>query len=76
MQYIAFDVHKRYTFVSVESETGELVQQGRIFHERGSVGAFFDGCETGSPVAVETVGNWYWIVEEIEGAKKDEYRVS
>ena len=69
MQYIAFDVHKRYTFVSVESESGELVQEGRIMHERGAVGAFLDGCESGSPVAVETVGNWYWIVDEIEEAK-------
>jgi len=25
-------------------------------------------CGPGSPVAVETIGNWYWIVDEIEAA--------
>jgi transposase len=29
---------------------------------------FLERMETGSPVAVETVGNWYWIVDEIEAA--------
>jgi hypothetical protein len=23
---------------------------------------FLEQCERGSPVAVETIGNWYWIV--------------
>src|SRR6185436_19666597 len=27
-----------------------------------------EGCEPGSPVAVEPIGNWYWIVDEIESA--------
>jgi len=30
--------------------------------------AFLKTCELGSPVAIETVGNWYWIVDEIETA--------
>jgi hypothetical protein len=30
--------------------------------------SFLAHCEPGSPVALETVGNWYWIVDEIEGA--------
>ena len=41
----------------------------RFVHERGALAAFLkEGCHPGSPVAVETVGNWYWIVEEIEQA--------
>src|SRR5207302_9331779 len=39
-----------------------------IAHERGALQRFLERCERGSPVAVETVGNWYWIVDEIEAA--------
>ena len=30
---------------------------------------FLSRCREGSPVAVKTVGNWYWIVDEIEEAR-------
>ena len=43
-------------------------REGRIPHERGALMEFLATCEPGSPVAVETVGNWYWIVDEIEEA--------
>ena len=68
MQYIAFDSHKRYTLASVERPTGEILHEGRIPHDRGALQHFLAGCERGSPVAVETIGSWYWIVDEIERA--------
>ena len=68
MQYIAFDSHKRYTFASVEDHvSGEIVDR-RLEHERGALAEFLASCEPGSPVAVETIGNWYWIIDEIETA--------
>jgi transposase len=68
MEYIAFDAHKRYTQVSVETEDGARRYEGRIAHARGALQQFLSTCERGSPVAVETIGNWYWIVDEIEAA--------
>lgn len=68
MEYIAFDAHKRYTHVSVETVDGERRYEGRIAHARGALQQFLTTCERGSPVALETVGNWYWIVDEIEAA--------
>jgi transposase len=68
MQYIAFDSHKHYTFASAEDEATGEVREARIPHERGELQRFLGGCEAGSPVAVETIGNWYWIVDEIEAA--------
>lgn len=68
MQYIAFDAHKHYTLASVESDDGRRVREWRIPHERGALRQFLEECERGSPVAVETIGNWYWIVDEIEAA--------
>ena len=37
-------------------------------HERGALQQFLAQCEPGSPVPLETIGNWYWIVDEIEAA--------
>jgi len=65
MQYIAFDAHKHYTVASVARPDGQVVREERIEHERGALQAFLARCEPGSPVAVETIGNWYWIVDEI-----------
>src|SRR5437660_11770175 len=68
MEYIAFDAHKHYTLASVVRPDGQLVREERIEHDRGSLREFLERCERGSPVAVETIGNWYWIVDEIEAA--------
>ena len=68
MEYVGFDCHKHYTYAVVEDERGRVVREGRIPHERGALMEFLSRHEPGSPVAVETVGNWYWIVDEIEGA--------
>ena len=58
MEYIAFDSHKRYTQVSVETADGERRYEGRIAHARGALQQFLTTCEPGSPVALETGGNW------------------
>ena len=47
---------------------GQLVREERVEHDRGAFRHFLERCEPGSPVAVETVGNRYWIVDEIEAA--------
>ena len=44
---------------------GNVGTEGRIGHVRGALQPFLTTCERGSPVALETGGNWYWIVDEI-----------
>jgi transposase len=68
MKYIAFDCHKRYTQASIEDADGRICCEKRINHDRGAIEAFLSRWDRGSPVAVETVGNWYWIVDEVESA--------
>jgi transposase len=68
MTIIAFDSHKHYTQVCVEDDSGGRPQESRIRHRRGAFAAFLCGYEPGCPVAVETIGNWYWIIDEIEQA--------
>lgn len=68
MEYIALDAHKRYSFASVEDTDGVKRTEARVEHGPGAIRKFLEKFERGSPVAVETVGNWYWIVSEIEEA--------
>ncbi|MGB9686264.1 MAG: IS110 family transposase [Rectinema subterraneum] len=68
MQYIAFDSHKRYTYAVVEDPGGNRIMEQRIEHRKGELAAFLTHCEPHSPVALETIGSWYWIVDEIEAA--------
>ena len=65
---IAFDSHKHYTQICIETKDGKRISETRLKHERGAIKKFLELLPAGSPVAVETIGNWYWIVDEIEAA--------
>lgn len=68
MHYIAFDSHKKYTLATVELVKGGLVAEKRIEHHKGEIKKFLSDYPIGTAVAVETIGNWYWIIDEIEQA--------
>ena len=68
MEYIALDSHKRYSFASVQEHTGAILKEARIEHRRGAIAEFLSAWKPGTSVAIETIGNWYWIVDEIEAA--------
>ena len=66
MEIIALDANKRYSQVCVQQQNGQILCEKRISHGKGQIAQFLSKWTPGSPVAVETVGNWYWIVDEIE----------
>jgi hypothetical protein len=65
---IGCDAHKRYPLFAVLNSQGKLLQQQRINHVRGAIMDFLIQFPSGTPVALESVGNWYWIVDEIEAS--------
>jgi transposase len=67
-EYIAFDSHKRYTWVDREDHSTGETRCHRLEHAPGAVRNYLSGCEPGTAVAVEATGNWYWIIDEIEQA--------
>jgi transposase len=67
-EYIAFDSHKRYTWVDRQDHSTGATRCHRLEHAPGAVRNYLSGCEPGTAVAVEASGNWYWIVNEIEQA--------
>lgn len=65
---IGCDAHKRFSLFAVMDHQGKVCHQQRVDHETGAIRKYLTGFPAGTPVAIESVGNWYWIVDEIEAA--------
>jgi len=66
--YIGCDAHKKYSVFSGISEAGEIIPAKRVAHDRGKYRLFLEALPEGSTIAIESVGNWYWLVDEMERA--------
>lgn len=66
--YIGCDAHKKYSIFTGISETGEIIPVQRVEHEREEYRRYLSELPTGSYIAVESTGNWYWMVDEMERA--------
>lgn len=66
--YIGCDAHKKYSVFSGLSEAGEIIPAKRVEHERQKFRSFLETLPNGSEIAIESVGNWYWLIDEMEKA--------
>jgi len=67
-QYIGCDAHARYSiFVSID-EKGRASSPVRVEHDELEVRRFLSSLPAGSAVALESSGNWYWLVRAMEEA--------
>ncbi len=67
-QYIGCDAHRRYSVFVVMDEKGQASQPVRVEHDRSELREFLRRLPAGSKVAIEAMGGWYWLVDEIEAA--------
>lgn len=67
--YIGCDAHKKYSVFVAMNEQGQCSPPVRVEHTRDELRAFLQSLPPASPIAVETVGNWYWLIEEMEQAR-------
>lgn len=61
-------MHKRYSQFTVLDSQARVQERKRIEHTPGAILEYLSKYPRGTPVAVECVGNWYWIVDAIEAA--------
>jgi transposase len=66
--YFGCDAHKRYSVFGSMNEQGKTGRPVRVEHTRAMFREFLRGLPPGSPIAIESVGNWYWMIEEMEKA--------
>ena len=65
---IGCDAHKRYSLFAVLDTLTLSLERTRVNHQPRAIYEFLSSFPEGTPVALETVGNYYWIVDEIEDA--------
>jgi transposase len=65
---IGCDAHKRFSQFTVLDSKAQVRERKRVDHSPGAIREFLTKYPAGTQVAVECVGNWYWIIDEIEAA--------
>ena len=69
MNYIiGCDAHKHFSQFAIYEEESKKLKQVRVEHQPGAIRELLSIFPAGTPVALESIGNWYWIVDEIETA--------
>jgi transposase len=66
--YIGCDAHKKYSVFVTINERGQSSSAERVDHERELYRKYLGCLPPGSPIAIESVGNWYWMIDEMEKA--------
>lgn len=66
--FFGCDAHKRYSMFASVNERGQPGITVRVENTRALFRQFLDELPVGSAIALETVGNWYWMIDEMEGA--------
>jgi len=66
--YIGDDAHKKYSVFSIVDEKGVMSSCERVPHDKETYRKYLSTLPENSPIAIESVGNWYWMVEAMEQA--------
>jgi transposase len=67
-KYIGCDAHARYSIFASLGEDGHWEPPARVEHNELEMQRFLKQLPPGSPVALESSGNWYWLVQAMEEA--------
>jgi len=67
-RFFGCDAHKRYSVFASVDEAGQKQAAVRVENTRALFRRYLSALPCGSLIALETVGNWYWMVEEMEQA--------
>lgn len=65
---IGCDTHKWYSLFALPDARGRVVRRVRVDHRPHAFRPFLSQVQPGAPVALETVGNWYEIGDDIGAA--------
>lgn len=68
-QFIGCDAHKKFSVFVAVDERGKASKPVRVEHKREEFRAYLESLPANSEIALESMGSWYWIVDEMERAR-------
>jgi len=68
-QFIGCDAHKKFSVFVAVDERGKTSKPVRVEHKRDEFRAYLESLPANSEIALESMGSWYWIVDEMERAR-------
>jgi transposase len=66
--YTGCDAHKKYSVFVTMDETGKTGKADRVTHDLETYRKYLKTLPPGVTIAIESVGNWYWMIDEMEKA--------
>jgi transposase len=66
--YIGDDAHKKYSVFQTVNEMGKAASPEKVPHDKELYRKYLSTLPSCSPIAIESVGNWYWMIDEMEKA--------
>jgi transposase len=66
MRYIGVDFHKRTSYFTIVDKSGKLIRQWQIQNSPKEILGFARQLQPGDNVAVEAVGHWMYLYEQLE----------
>ena len=67
-KYIGCDAHARYSIFVTMDESGRTEAPVRVEHDELEMRRYLGSLPNGAAVAIESTGNWYWLVRAMEEA--------
>ena len=64
--FAGIDLHKRYCFITVVNNLGEIMLQMKVPNSNEALRGFFAQFPTLPKTVIEATGNWYWIADLLE----------
>lgn len=64
--YIGCDAHKKYSVFSSMNEKGQYGTTIRVPNNQKVMRLFLSSLQPKSQIAVESIGSWYWLIDEME----------
>ena len=64
--FLGCDAHKHYSVFVAVDERGKATPPVRIEHNVAAYQRYLDTLPNGTEIAIESTGNWYWIVDLME----------
>ena len=66
--YTGDDAHKKYSIFVTVNEKGNASSAERVPHDKDLYRKYLSTLPAGTPIAIESVGNWYWMIDAMEKA--------